>query len=270
MHYRTTFHLEYLGQELKERQRRNPQYSLRSFARDLSVAPSWVSEVLNGKKGMSEQKATQLSESLGLSKKEAKVFVLSAQATHSRRASDRIAAAEKIKTLASNQTTFKKIKSDEFQFISSWYFQTILELTELEGFDHSVQWLSKKLGLPLRVTTNAVQKLVSLGWLKISEGQIKASYNESETEFDKPSSAIKDYHHEILMLAKNALFEQDIQSREFSNMTLAFDSAKVAEAQKFIRAFQKQFSEKFYNPGSKKNSVYQLSMQLFRLDQKDQ
>lgn len=269
MHNDTPFYLNYLAEELKKRQQRNGQYSLRSFARDLSVAPSWVSEILSGKKGVSEKKANELSYSLGLSKKEAQVFILSAKAAHSRRSSDRVTAAEKIKKLAADGTTFKKMKSSEFKLINAWYFQTILELTELESFDHSLIWISKKLKLPLRLTTESVQKLLSLGWLQIKNGKMKSTYNESETEFDIPSLALKEYHQEMLTLASRALFEQEVKVREFSNMTLAFDSSKINEAQKFIRTFQKQFAEKFYQPEFKKDSVYQLSMQLFRLDQKD-
>ena len=37
-----------LNEEINLRKSRNPQYSLRAFARDLGVSPSTISEILNG------------------------------------------------------------------------------------------------------------------------------------------------------------------------------------------------------------------------------
>ena len=39
----------FLQQEFFQRQRRNPRYSLRAFARDLELSPSTLSEILNGR-----------------------------------------------------------------------------------------------------------------------------------------------------------------------------------------------------------------------------
>ena len=50
--------------ELKNRQRRNARYSLRAFARDLRVSPSFLSEVLAGKYQLSHAKAEDVAERL--------------------------------------------------------------------------------------------------------------------------------------------------------------------------------------------------------------
>ena len=100
-------------------------------------------------------------------------------------------------------------------------------------------------------------------------GRLVSCYNETETEVDVPPAAIKKYHQEILDCAQRSLSEQRVQQREFTNMTLAFDSSRIKEARTAIRTFQKTFAQEFYQKDKKKDSVYQLSVQLFRLDQED-
>ena len=45
-----------------------------------------------------------------------------------------------------------------------------------------------------------------------------------------------------------------------------FSEKQMQEAKEYVRAFQKSFAEKFYSETKSKDSVYQLSIQLFRLD----
>ncbi|MGZ3775939.1 MAG: DUF4423 domain-containing protein, partial [Bdellovibrio sp.] len=65
-----------------------------------------------------------------------------------------------------------------------------------------------------------------------------------------------------------AIQEQAVQQREFLNMTLAFNAEKTKEAKQALRKFQQEFAEKFYDENKNKDSVYQLSIQFFRLDKK--
>lgn len=50
----------FLAGELASRKQRNPAYSLRAFARRLQMSPSFLSEVLKGKKAVSHSRAEQL------------------------------------------------------------------------------------------------------------------------------------------------------------------------------------------------------------------
>jgi len=54
-----------LQQTLFSKQQKNKRYSLRAFARDLKISPSFLSEVLNGKYGISKQLANQIADRLG-------------------------------------------------------------------------------------------------------------------------------------------------------------------------------------------------------------
>ncbi len=260
-------HIHILSRELDSRVSKNPQYSLRSFARNLGVAPSWISDVLNGKKGISVNKASDLCRTLGFTRQETEVFVLSVQAAHARRISDRDLAQTRLNNLSKEFGIAVKIKQDDLALAGSWYHQAILELTELEEFDHTEAWLAKKLNLSPKLISSAIQRLVTIGWLKIQDGKMQPQSEITESSFDIPSQAIKNYHREILEKAQVSLSEDAVDEREFLSMTLGFDSRRMQEAKEDIRKFQAAFAEKYFKD-EKKDSVHQLSVQFFRVDKK--
>ncbi|HXH75222.1 MAG TPA: hypothetical protein VNJ08_09675 [Bacteriovoracaceae bacterium] len=60
--------------ELSYRKSSNPAYSLRSFARDLGLSPSRLSEILTRKGDLSPEKAGPVAIMLGLRNKEVNLF----------------------------------------------------------------------------------------------------------------------------------------------------------------------------------------------------
>src|SRR5665213_2557834 len=56
----------YVRQEYEVRHSRNPSYSWRSFARDLKMSPSMLSEFLKGRYGLSRTKASLVAEMIRL------------------------------------------------------------------------------------------------------------------------------------------------------------------------------------------------------------
>jgi len=63
-----------LQQTLFSKQQKNKRYSLRAFARDLKISPSFLSEVLSGKYGISKQLAGQIADRLGFTNEESQHF----------------------------------------------------------------------------------------------------------------------------------------------------------------------------------------------------
>ncbi|MNT50519.1 hypothetical protein D3C72_1874430 [compost metagenome] len=117
--------------------------------------------------------------------------------------------------------------------------------------------------------TDALKRLIAGKQMVYENSKFQACHTESSTTFDIPSAGIKKFHLQMMSQAERALAEQPVQQREFTNMTLAFEGERAEDAQKFIRKFQQEFAEKFYpNKAQQKDSVYQLSIQFFRLDQK--
>ncbi|BBM83651.1 hypothetical protein [Candidatus Uabimicrobium amorphum] len=71
------FYVEYLCNELQDRVARNPQYSLRAFAKFLDIDASFLSKVMSRKKVLSLKKVDEIVEKLRLTEEERKKFILS-------------------------------------------------------------------------------------------------------------------------------------------------------------------------------------------------
>lgn len=255
-----------LQKQFELRHLKNKNYSLRAYARDLEMIPSRLSDIINYKKGLSAEAARKIAFKLGLSENEIEIFALSAKSLHARSEKDKnsafISLQKKLKSLKITQ----KIDYYEFELANNWYHLAILELLELRDCNHSIEWFAHKLNLNKAIIKSALLRLQKINWITLKNGKYKANYEQSETTFDISSLTIKKFHEEILKKAENALFFDVVDEREFLNMTLAFPKKQMPEAKEFIRQFQKEFAEKFYIDNSVKDSVYQLSVQFFRLD----
>jgi len=151
-----------LRDELEYRRSRNAGYSLRAFARDLAMAPSSLTEVLGGRKGISLPKARKLARRLGLREDLREVFVLSARAQHARATVDRKAAIEQLEQLAErDRPTLPRTKT-----VVGWVSEAVLKLSERRGAAVEPASLATRLGVPVARVRFALRYLARLGFLR--------------------------------------------------------------------------------------------------------
>ena len=151
-----------LRDELEYRKSRNPGYSLRAFARDLAMAPSSLTEVLGGFKGVSLAKARKLARRLGLREDLREAFVLSARAQHARAVVDRETARKQLEELADRDRPRVPLTTT----MVGWVTEAVLKLSERRGIDTEPSALAARLGVPIARTRFALRYLARLGFLR--------------------------------------------------------------------------------------------------------
>lgn len=257
----------YILTEFQERKSRNPSYSLRAFARDVGVAAPKLSEILRGKKGLSEASARKLAPRLGLSKEESDLFVNLVIAKHARRQHEREGAEERLKQLTT-RLRFNEASLDSFKVISDWYHFAILELCDLPDFQSSPSWIAKRLQISEKIATEAVHRLFDLGLLaEKKKGQWYQTEAVLATPSGIPSSAIRNHHRQVLTKAEEALTKFSVEERDFSATTLAVSESHLEEARKMIKTFRRDLAKKL-SEAPRKDRVFCLSIQFFPLDRK--
>jgi uncharacterized protein (TIGR02147 family) len=253
----------FLKNEFANRKKKNKKYSLRAFSRDLNLSASFLSEVLNGKKKVSIDKALQVSQSLGWSWRESQLFLQTAQfdSVKSKRAKHFLK--KEIQKTDSLYGQFKSLKATQFSPISNWYCLAILELTEIPGFREDPRWISKRLGVPLKEAQTAFTTLKEKGLIIQNEfGDWKKDINASVQ--DTPSSEVRKFHRQHLANAMEAIEKQEFHRRHFSGVTMAIDTDQLPQAIELVREFRSRMNA-LLETGTKK-SVYHLAIQLFQLD----
>ncbi|MCF8060218.1 MAG: TIGR02147 family protein [Bacteriovoracaceae bacterium] len=244
----------FLKEELNKRMGQNSRYSGRAFARDLNLSPGELSEILKGKRALTIKKALKISQRLGLNEEETKEFL-------------ELIAEEMTGAQSDSHRPHDKhvLQIDLFNIVSDWYCFAILNLAECEGFQWNYQWIATKLGInPFQVEL-AIERMTRVGLIQDGLNGLSASEDFVFSPDGIPSQAIKNYHHQILDKAKEALVTQSVDEREFSGLGLALDPKYLPQIKKDMARFRNEIVEK-YNKG-KKTKVYQLEFSLFQLTQ---
>lgn len=249
--------------EYEVRRQLRRQFSRSSFARFLGLSRSHFSELLKGRSGLSMEKALNIAQKLQLSTLEEKFFVSSIQAEHGRTELERKEAGRALEQIRSQQVSV--VQLDLFSAVSQWQHFAILELSRLQDFRLDERWIAERLGISAPLARESLERLMNLGLLKVKEGKASSHKGLLKTTDDIPSRAVKAHHLEILNLARSALYHQDVNSREFTSLMVAFDADKLAAAKKRIREFQAEMSDLLTTSSKKRNALYCFAMQFFSL-----
>jgi uncharacterized protein (TIGR02147 family) len=225
--------------EFRNSKKRNSSYSLRAYASRLGIAVSALSELMNHKRPLTEKMALKILNGLGHSDDFANQLIKSKDYDRS-------------------------LSINAFQVISDWYYFAILSLAEIEDFSIDKKWISQRLNISTKQAADAVVKLRSLEMLvQREDGQWIASGLQFKVPGEISSSAVKNHTDQSLELARESLYRDQLEKRDFSTITMAIDPDKLPEAKRIIKSFKKKIS-KVLETG-KKREVYKLAVQLFPL-----
>ncbi len=144
----------YLQAELARRCAANSQYSLRSFALHLGVNHSTLSQLLRGKRSLTQRTIEKLGERLGLDRTGIESFV----------AREKVAATNN--TAASRE--IRQLTFDTVTLLSDPSHRSILELTRLDEFVADFRWIARVLNLSVDEVSVAVSRLLRLGMLEMA------------------------------------------------------------------------------------------------------
>ena len=130
--------------EFANSRRRNPQYSLRAFARKLDVQASALSEIMNNKRKITMKMGKRILEGLCVNP------------------------AERENILKHKKSKHSDLSLEYFKIISDWYYFAILSLAEIPDFKCNPEWISKRLNISNRTAKLAIEKLIKLEMLELN------------------------------------------------------------------------------------------------------
>lgn len=233
---------EFLGSELQRRKKKNPQYSLRAFARTLHLSPAQLSQILSGKRNVTMKVVDLICERLALSPRQKRKLVLDSlfQSTQ---------VAER----------YHDLKEDEFRLISEWYHMAILSLTRVPNANCDPSWIANRLGISKQNASDALYRLKRLGIIEQGP-QLKQIGDPIRVVSEVPSPAIRTYHKQILDISHRAIDEVDIQHRDLSSVSILLNPEQIKKISSMIEEFQNQITDTMED--KKNGEVYFLNVQL--------
>ena len=257
-----------LASEYEERCRKNSNYSLRAFARDLGLGAPRLSDILNYKSGLSKEASEKIAEKLGYSEEEKTYLCTLVESQHARSHARRKIAHQELKKIKGNDE-FQTLKMDAFRLIADWHHFAILELTYLSTFKSDVEWIAKTLGIQKIQAELAIERLKKMGMLEAKNGHLVTKSEFVAAGSGVPSLAIKQFHRKILEKALSALYVQSVGERDYSSTLVAIDEQQLPQAKKWMKEFRRRFCKKL-SRSKHKNKLYCLSVQFFNMGQKEE
>lgn len=234
--------------ELTARKSRNSAYSLRAFARDLSVSPTALSQYLSRKRELSKKNALSIMDHLRLSPLEKRAFAPVSKYHHSPGIERDV------------------IDEDTFRLISDWQSLAVLNLALLIENRADATWISERLGVTKESAANALERVVRLKLVEVKRGKMSRTRRPFATTHDVPSAAIKRFQSSLIDKASASLFESAIDERDITSIVMPADPKKLLAAKKIIRSMRHKIAALVATEDA--SEVYALSVQLFPLTKK--
>ncbi len=251
---------ELLRETLVARCRANRAYSLRAFAKQLGLEPSYLSKLLSGKRNVTENTILKTAPKLSLDPKETDGYLERVRANKG----------SGVRTLPKKQE-FQNLAVDQFRIVADWYHYAILELLLLKDFRHDPAWIAKKLRVSRVETELALERLERLQMLiRTESGKYRLSPgNYSTIGNDFTAVAFRRLQQQVLTQALAAIESTPLERRDQSSMTMAIDASQLPEAKRRIKKFRRELTAFLQENDRPKNQVYQLSVSFFPVTDRD-
>jgi uncharacterized protein (TIGR02147 family) len=233
-----------LQAEFTKRCRANARYSIRSFAKHLGMDSSTLSQILAGKRRVSQKMIDRVYQEIGRPRPLNKDRDLDAH------------------------SAYNQLQVDAFFMISDWYHFALLDLVQLKKFEADPQWIARKLGITAAEAKIALERLTRLGMLSEKNGRlVKTKAHYTNYEEGLTSDAHKEYQRQIIGKALVAVDQCPQERKDITGMTIVTNSKKLKEAKEKIKKFRRELCA-FLEDGQG-DSVYHLAMQLYPVTQFD-
>ena len=241
---------DFLMSELDRRLQHNPRYSQRAFARDLKLSPGALSEIVNGKRAITAKLVFKIEKALGLTETEVS-HLLS------------LLGQKKKGEEASEVKSKKEMSLQFFRVISEWYHMAILNLTDLKGFQWDPQWIAQKLGISFVQARGAMKRLQEMEMVEKKAERVQRVHDFAYSGEEVPSSAIRQYHSQMLEKCMTALETQSVDERSFYGTGMTIKNSDLKKIKKEVADFHDQLVKKY----SKKSGdqVYHYQSGLIRV-----
>lgn len=237
---------KFLREELIRRCDKNGGYSLRAFARQLSVNHATLSSILSGNRKLTENSIIKLSRALKLSDEQVSQFVQSQ---------------------TNPMTEHQNLTLDTFTAIAEWHHDAILELTHVQNFKPDIKWISTKLGITSNKCRTAIERLQRLELLDIQDTRWKDCSRNNTTNItnDLSSAALRRLQLKILELSQEALTKLPRTQRDHTSLVIAMQTSDLAEVKKRIKDFRYELVNYIERKKAKPDAVFQFAFSVFPL-----
>ena len=259
---------DYLAQVLEEKKRKNPQFSLRSWAKQMGFqSHNSLYQVIKGERSMPKSFLPKLQGSLKLNAKELRYLETLIDLNKAKDIKEKEMYLEKLRKISPlKKQSFTEIQN--YQFFRDPLKAAIAELALSKGFKANPAWIQRRLVMKVHQTDiqKAIDCLKSLDILIEGEnGELIRKDINIKSQDDVRNLALQEYHQKLCAIASEQVSQQDVNDREYRGYLFNIKKDKLSQAKERMRDFLEEFSRDFEAEPAQKSETYCLQANLFSL-----
>jgi uncharacterized protein (TIGR02147 family) len=259
---------EILNSFFARKKEQNPAYSLRALARDLTVSPAFMSQLLAGNKKVPLKKLARLTELLDFDRPS--VQALRRAIVAESHGGEEIFRDSTEKKSRSDLLEFSPLPKKKGSLFSKWYYVAVLDLMDCEDFQSDPQWIARRLGLFQNEAIEAIATLTALDLVAVRAGKLRKKKNKIRFTTTQTLAEIRSYHRQMIQKALHELefktTAEDFTQRMITGGTLSIHRRDIERAQIRLSEFLHEFVAEFATDQA--DEVYQINLQYFPLSKK--
>jgi uncharacterized protein (TIGR02147 family) len=256
-------HRAYVREELELRQKRRPAYSMRAFARDLEVSPSFLCEFLAGRQGLSRERTVWIAEKLKLTAEQAEHFQDLIEAKFALNADKKKLA--KFRAQQRNRNSDSHLSLENFHLIADWYHFALLEILGVPGPQKSMKQIARLIDVPEADLKEASARLLRLGLLKKDGDRLTPVDDTTSAGGEIPDRAIRLSHQQTLAMHAAAVDRKEYTERENVSVTFSIAAQDWPKLRKEIQQSVMNVVARFAGVEAPKDQVVSLGLQAITL-----
>ncbi|MCH2533521.1 MAG: TIGR02147 family protein [Bdellovibrionales bacterium] len=227
--------------EFEKRREHNPQYSLRSFSRTIGINDSTLSQIMRGKRKITDKTFNHIAAALNLD-------------------------IEQITKI--NELKIKYLDTKKAKALSHWKYDAILEYIEAHP-TADINTLSQAFNLHTLEVQSAISLLQELGFLSydtVPKNLLGASSTISDPKVK--CLAGQQYQKSLLEKSKQSIDKISKENRDHTSIIIGISDEDLKEVRQIIAEARKKIMKTINNSESKKSNVYAMQFSVFPLNNK--
>lgn len=257
---------QFLLDYLADRQKQDPEFSVRRWAREMGMnSHALLVMLLQGKRPLRVNHVPFLAKGMNLPSQE-RLYLQALIQFAAASSTEEKALCNLWLSDLNPGGGFRTKEVDQFLSISHWLYTAILAMTDLHGFDGTEESIARRLRgrVTVHEVRGALQRLLHMNLLeRDSKGRLCATYQRTTTRDDIANEGARKYHRATSELAMDSVEEVPLDRREFQSFSMAVNHDKIPLAKEMIRKFRTQLAKAIASDAG--DEVYQMNIQLFQL-----
>lgn len=261
---------EYLRDFIQNSREDGKTLTNRSFAAALGIqSSSWLTTVMNGKKGITDKTVDAISSFLNHDEWEREYFKILVDFNQAKKIELRNAffASLKQHLLKKGYYAVRVLETDQYEYYSKWYYSAVRSILGLVKIGDEFEKLARLVSPSITASQakRSVRLLMKLGMIKKSDNGWYELTNQAITTGNNVRSlAVANFQRETMRLGCDAIDRYSRDARDISTLSVGISEEGFKKIQDIIAASRKAIVD-IANHDENADRVYQVNFQVYPL-----